>query len=130
MKRKSPDDPERGELDMKRTDRSLYSHASRQASHDGSEQGTSPAYSTATPNYEKPQTPLKKKKHNFTGVSKLAKYKLESKLGEGTFGEVHKGTNKETGEIVALKRILMHHEKEGVSDRPASTNDCLNAFDA
>ena len=35
-------------------------------------------------------------------------------VGEGTYGEVHKAQDKETGEIVALKRVRMEKEKEGV----------------
>ncbi|KAI0292940.1 kinase-like domain-containing protein [Russula brevipes] len=37
-----------------------------------------------------------------------------TKLGEGTFGEVHKAKHCPTGKLVALKRILMHNEKEGM----------------
>ena len=36
-----------------------------------------------------------------------------SKLGEGTFGEVHKAESRRTGQIVAMKKILMHQEKDG-----------------
>ena len=36
-----------------------------------------------------------------------------SKLGEGTFGEVHKAESRVTGQIVAMKKILMHQEKDG-----------------
>ncbi|ODV91976.1 hypothetical protein CANCADRAFT_22937, partial [Tortispora caseinolytica NRRL Y-17796] len=50
----------------------------------------------------------------FTGCSSFHKnYDLIAKLGEGTFGEVHKARSKSTGTLVALKRILMHNEKEG-----------------
>ncbi|KAJ1936131.1 serine/threonine protein kinase, CMGC, CDC2/CDK sub, partial [Linderina pennispora] len=31
-----------------------------------------------------------------------------------TFGEVHKAVHKATGDVVALKRVLMHNEKEGL----------------
>jgi len=41
------------------------------------------------------------------------KYEKIAKIGQGTFGEVFKGKNKETGELVALKRVIMDHEKEG-----------------
>ncbi|KZO89963.1 kinase-like protein [Calocera viscosa TUFC12733] len=37
-----------------------------------------------------------------------------NKLGEGTFGEVHKARSHVTGQLVALKRILMHEEREGI----------------
>lgn len=36
-----------------------------------------------------------------------------SKLGEGTFGEVHKAESRRTGQLVAMKKILMHQEKDG-----------------
>jgi len=35
------------------------------------------------------------------------------KLGEGTFGEVHRAKSKKTGAVFALKKILMHNEKDG-----------------
>jgi serine/threonine-protein kinase BUR1 len=50
----------------------------------------------------------------FTGCGELSQYEITKKLGEGTFGEVHKAIRKTTSEPVALKRILMHHEKEGM----------------
>jgi serine/threonine protein kinase len=34
-------------------------------------------------------------------------------VGEGTYGQVYKARNKETGEIVALKRVRMDNEREG-----------------
>ena len=39
--------------------------------------------------------------------------KLE-KIGEGTYGVVFKGKNKKTGEIVAMKKIRLESEEEGV----------------
>ncbi|KAI9506901.1 kinase-like domain-containing protein, partial [Coemansia spiralis] len=50
----------------------------------------------------------------FVGCSPFDDYELTTKLGEGTFGEVHKAVHKATGAVVALKRILMHNEKEGL----------------
>ncbi|KAH7332814.1 kinase-like domain-containing protein [Rhizoctonia solani] len=50
----------------------------------------------------------------FVGTSQLRDYAIMEKLGEGTFGEVHKATHTVTRKIVALKRILMHNEKEGL----------------
>jgi serine/threonine-protein kinase BUR1 len=50
----------------------------------------------------------------FTGCGLRADYELATKLGEGTFGEVHKATHRASGRPVALKRILMHNEKEGM----------------
>lgn len=49
----------------------------------------------------------------FHGCSGIKNYEILSKLGEGTFGEVHKAQSLRTGRIVALKKILMHHEKDG-----------------
>ncbi|RMZ86151.1 hypothetical protein DV737_g202, partial [Chaetothyriales sp. CBS 132003] len=40
-------------------------------------------------------------------------YEYICKLGEGTFGEVSKARSKSTGQVVALKKILMHNEKDG-----------------
>jgi cyclin-dependent kinase 12/13 len=34
-------------------------------------------------------------------------------VGEGTYGQVYKARNKESGEVVALKRVRMDNEKEG-----------------
>jgi cyclin-dependent kinase 1 len=39
--------------------------------------------------------------------------KLE-KIGEGTYGVVFKGRNKRSGEIVAMKKIRLESEEEGV----------------
>ncbi|KAK3710552.1 serine/threonine protein kinase, CMGC, CDC2/CDK sub [Vermiconidia calcicola] len=50
----------------------------------------------------------------FRGSAKIAEYEvLNEKLGEGTFGIVSKARSKRTGNIFALKKILMHNEKEG-----------------
>ncbi|ODQ65555.1 Pkinase-domain-containing protein, partial [Nadsonia fulvescens var. elongata DSM 6958] len=58
----------------------------------------------------------------FSGCSNLAQsYEVLSKLGEGTFGQVFKAVDKRsvqkcggaTGRIVALKKIIVHNEKEG-----------------
>ncbi|ORX93017.1 kinase-like domain-containing protein [Clohesyomyces aquaticus] len=49
----------------------------------------------------------------FHGCSKIGEYRIMQKLGEGTFGEVHKAQHNRTGQIVALKKILMHNEKDG-----------------
>ncbi|RPA76372.1 Pkinase-domain-containing protein [Ascobolus immersus RN42] len=49
----------------------------------------------------------------FSGCSSLKAYDIIRKLGEGTFGEVYKGKSRQTGQLVALKKILMANEKEG-----------------
>lgn len=52
-------------------------------------------------------------KDSFVGCSKITDYELLHKLGEGTFGEVHKARSKSNGTLVALKKIIMHNEKDG-----------------
>lgn len=49
------------------------------------------------------------------GCSRIGDYEVLGKLGEGTFGEVHRAKAKKTGAVVALKKIIMHNEKDGVS---------------
>lgn len=50
----------------------------------------------------------------FRGSAKISEYEvMNEKLGEGTFGVVSKARSKRTGNMVALKKILMHNEKEG-----------------
>jgi serine/threonine protein kinase len=47
--------------------------------------------------------------------SSLAAYnKLEKAIGEGTYGIVYKALDKNTGEIVALKKIRLEAEDEGI----------------
>ncbi|KAI8921752.1 kinase-like domain-containing protein [Entophlyctis helioformis] len=50
----------------------------------------------------------------YYGCSPSTDYELDKKIGEGTFGEVAIGRHKATGAVVALKRILVHNEKEGI----------------
>ncbi|PJF16752.1 Pho85p [Paramicrosporidium saccamoebae] len=44
----------------------------------------------------------------------MDRYQKIDKLGEGTYGIVYKAQNKATGEIVALKRIRLDNEEEGI----------------
>ena len=65
---------------------------------------------------------------SFPYISDVSSYVKEEKIGQGTFGfvflckiyfpyfrEVFKAKCKRTGKTVALKKILMENEKEGVS---------------
>ncbi|EAQ86534.1 hypothetical protein CHGG_07787 [Chaetomium globosum CBS 148.51] len=52
-------------------------------------------------------------RNSFTGCSRITDYEVLGKLGEGTFGEVHRARSKKTGALVALKKIIMHNEKDG-----------------
>lgn len=48
------------------------------------------------------------------GASRSVKlYEKVEQVGEGTYGQVYKARSKETGQIVALKRVRMDNEKEG-----------------
>ncbi|KAH9633120.1 hypothetical protein HF086_006785 [Spodoptera exigua] len=44
----------------------------------------------------------------------MQKYEKLEKIGEGTYGTVFKAKNKETHEIVALKRVRLDDDDEGV----------------
>jgi len=46
--------------------------------------------------------------------ARLEDYSKIEKIGEGTYGVVFKGRNKRTGEIVAMKKIRLESEEEGV----------------
>ncbi|KAJ2389406.1 serine/threonine protein kinase, CMGC, CDC2/CDK sub [Coemansia sp. RSA 2603] len=61
-----------------------------------------------------PMSDLRRDGKRFVGCSAFEDYELLTKLGQGTFGEVHKAVHKATGSLVALKRVLMHNEKEGL----------------
>ena len=47
-------------------------------------------------------------------VNGLEKYQKMDKLGEGTYGVVYKAKNTQTGEIVAIKKIRLEKEDDGV----------------
>lgn len=49
--------------------------------------------------------------------------KLEQ-VGEGTYGQVYRARDRVTNQIVALKKIRMEHEKEGVRCESRVTNSC------
>ncbi|OJJ48763.1 hypothetical protein ASPZODRAFT_129064 [Penicilliopsis zonata CBS 506.65] len=49
----------------------------------------------------------------FHGCCSIREFEFLGKLGEGTFGEVYRAKAKKDNSIVALKKILMHNEKDG-----------------
>lgn len=58
------------------------------------------------------QIPLRAR--TFYGCSSIDQYDLGVKLGQGTFGEVKKATHSLTGTEVALKKVTIHEEQDGV----------------
>lgn len=46
--------------------------------------------------------------------SKMGDFVKIEKIGEGTYGVVYKGRNKITGKIVAMKKIRLESEDEGI----------------
>lgn len=54
------------------------------------------------------------KPESFSVDIKMQKYEKLEKIGEGTYGTVFKGKNRDTLEIVALKRVRLDEDDEGV----------------
>jgi len=57
--------------------------------------------------------PARGLQRRFKGCCRIGEYEMLQKLGEGTFGEVHKARHRGTGSVYAMKKILMHNEKDG-----------------
>ncbi|RPB16067.1 Pkinase-domain-containing protein [Morchella conica CCBAS932] len=72
----------------------------------------SPGPSGSEPPRKRPLTVDANGKPRFKGCDGIKAYEIICKLGEGTFGEVHKARHRATGSMVALKKILMHNAKE------------------
>ncbi|KAF9148812.1 Cyclin-dependent kinase 3, partial [Mortierella sp. AD010] len=58
--------------------------------------------------------PAKEKKEEGPPESAMDGYQKLEKIGEGTYGIVYKATQKATGRTVALKKIRLENEDEGV----------------
>jgi hypothetical protein len=61
-----------------------------------------------------PSPPYSPGHREFEGCSRFSDYIIQKKIGSGTFGEVSVGIDRRTGRRIALKKILIHNEKEGV----------------
>ncbi|RVE69798.1 hypothetical protein OJAV_G00081490 [Oryzias javanicus] len=55
------------------------------------------------------------RKHNLSDWGKrcVDKFDIIGIIGEGTYGQVYKAKDKDTGELVALKKVRLDNEKEG-----------------
>jgi hypothetical protein len=52
--------------------------------------------------------------NQYGNCSLVTDYKKINRIGEGTYGYVYRAVNKQTKEVVALKRIILNHaEQEG-----------------
>lgn len=51
---------------------------------------------------------------NSMNFSKTEKYEKIDKIGEGTYGVVYKARDTQSKELVALKKIKLENEDEGV----------------
>ncbi|GMH15579.1 hypothetical protein Nepgr_017420 [Nepenthes gracilis] len=49
----------------------------------------------------------------------MEKYEKLEKVGEGTYGKVHKAKDKATGQLVALKKTRLEMDEEGVPPPPS-----------
>lgn len=65
------------------------------------------------PKKEQP-APIPLKNRLFSGCSSIDQYDIGIKLGQGTFGEVKKARHIVTGDEVALKKVTIHEEKDGM----------------
>ncbi|KAJ3014531.1 Peptidyl-prolyl cis-trans isomerase cyp6 [Thoreauomyces humboldtii] len=62
----------------------------------------------------RPEQTLREVFDGFTGTMEITEFGSGEKIGQGTFGEVTIATHNPTGRKVALKRIILHKEKEGL----------------
>lgn len=49
-----------------------------------------------------------------SGGNEIERYQRISKIGEGTYGVVYKARDKLTNDVVAVKKIRLDHEDEGI----------------
>ncbi|OQV16627.1 Cyclin-dependent kinase 9 [Hypsibius exemplaris] len=85
-----------------------------------------PPVSTGPTNYDKYKS-LSDIKYPY--MTDFGEYERQTKIGQGTFGEVFKAKCKKTGRQVALKKILMENEKEGFPITALREIKILQQFD-
>ncbi|KAG7360375.1 serine/threonine protein kinase [Nitzschia inconspicua] len=78
-------------------------------SHQGSQNPASPPRMQQSIDGEVPSPPHPQE-HNWWKMTRtLWHYEKMEQIGEGTYGQVYKARSKDTGQIVALKKIRVHH---------------------
>lgn len=55
-----------------------------------------------------------RRRRNAWGSRTVDEYDIEAKVGEGMYGYVYKAQHKRTGQTVALKKIRMEGQQQGV----------------
>ena len=50
--------------------------------------------------------------HDPDSCIPLTPFPWPSRIGEGTYGTVYRATERATGTVVALKKVLLHNEKQ------------------
>jgi serine/threonine protein kinase len=55
-----------------------------------------------------------RRRFNYIQSAKMERYQKMEKIGEGTYGVVYKAKDRVTGEIIALKKIRLEAEDEGI----------------
>jgi len=77
-----------------------------------------PASSIEIQQTQTPETPSNREEAHERRVSTKEKgasmFERIGQVGEGTYGKVYKARNTLTGELVALKKIRMEAERDGV----------------
>lgn len=62
-----------------------------------------------------PHHPLPRSAHTRKLSCLMERYETLNKIGEGTYGVVYKGRELSTGNLIALKKIRLEQEDEGMS---------------
>ncbi|TPX70584.1 hypothetical protein SpCBS45565_g01673 [Spizellomyces sp. 'palustris'] len=74
----------------------------------------SPPTPYLSPNFHDVDVPLSQALSAYTGTSDISEFENSKKVGEGTFGEVTIAKHKSTGRKVALKKIILHKDRDGL----------------